>query len=151
VPVASEVLEMSIGGDHGRASDRVGRRVLLVEDDPDIRTILRTYLETDRFSVVEADTAAQGIDLVERSHPDLVLLDLMLPGKDGWWFLREVQRCPLPRPVVMVLSARSGQPERVMAQMLGAAEFMVKPFDPDHVVKRVRSHIGPAHEDQALA
>jgi two-component system KDP operon response regulator KdpE len=141
---------MSIAKDRRSAPDRAGGCVLLVEDDPDIRTVVRTTLEGHHYRVVEVGTAREGIDSVEVHHPHLVILDLMLPGKDGWWFLREVQQCPSPRPAVMVLSARSGQPERVMAQMLGAAEFMVKPFDPDQVVKRVRSLIGPADEHRAL-
>lgn len=119
------------------------RRVLLVEDNPDIRLTLRSNLEYEGFAVVEATNAREGIDLVEAHQPDLVVLDLMLPVKDGWWFLREVQQCPAPRPMVMVLTARSGQGERLMAQTLGAAAFMEKPFEPAEVVNKIRSLIGP--------
>lgn len=117
---------------------------------PDMRSILRANLEYEGFSVTEATNAPAGIDLVEAHHPDLVILDLMLPSEDGWWFLREVQQCPTPRPVIMVLTARSGEAERLMAQSLGAAAFMVKPFDPKEVVMRARSLIGLRHEDRAL-
>jgi DNA-binding response OmpR family regulator len=99
-------------------------------------------LESEGYSVIEASDGLEGIDRVEATHPELVILDLMLPVKDGWWFLREVQRCPGPRPVVMILSARAGQGERLVAQNLGAAAFMVKPFEPDEVVTKVRSLIG---------
>jgi DNA-binding response OmpR family regulator len=133
-----------------RSPDGVVRRVLLIEDDPDIKTILRASLEYEGFAVTEATSAPAGIDLVEAHHPELVILDLMLPGKDGWWFLREVQQCPSPRPVMLVLTARSGQAERLMAQSLGAAAFMVKPFDPKEVVTKVRSLIGPRLDDRAL-
>ena len=119
------------------------RRVLLVEDHADIRTTLRANLEYEGFEVLEASSAPEGRDLVEEHHPDLVILDLMLPVKDGWWFLRELQQCPAPRPVVLVLSARSGQAERLMAQSLGAADFMLKPFDPAEVIKKVESLIRP--------
>lgn len=115
-----------------------------------MRSILRANLEYEGFSVTEATNAPAGIDLVEAHHPDLVILDLMLPSEDGWWFLREVQQCPTPRPVIMVLTARSGEAERLMAQSLGAAAFMVKPFDPKEVVMRARSLIGLRHEDRAL-
>ena len=133
-----------------RPRDGVVRRVLLIEDYPDIRTILRASLEYEGFSVIEATNAPEGIDLVEAHHPDLVILDLMLPVKDGWWFLREAQQCPAPRPVVLVLTARSGQAERLMAQSLGAAAFMVKPFDPKDVIAKVRSLIGPRLDHREL-
>jgi DNA-binding response OmpR family regulator len=132
-----------------RSPDGVVRHVLLIEDEPDIRHILRASLEYEGFSVTEATNAPAGIHLVEADHPDLVILDLMLPVKDGWWFLREAQQCPSPRPVVLVLTARSGQAERLMAQSLGAAAFMVKPFDPREVVTKVRSLIGPRLDDRA--
>ncbi len=130
--------------------DGVARRILLVEDQPDIKRVLRASLEFEGFSVIEATNAPEGVDLVEAHHPDLVILDLMLPVKDGWWFLREVQQCPAPRPVVVVLTARSGQAERLMAQSLGAAAFMVKPFEPGDVVNKIRSLIGPARASRAL-
>jgi DNA-binding response OmpR family regulator len=126
------------------------RRVLLVEDDPDVRRIRQANFANHGFSVVEAADAREGIDQVEAHHPDLVVLDLMLPVKDGWWFLREVQQCPSPRPVVFVLSAKSNHPERLMARTLGAVAYMEKPFDPEEVVSRIQALIGPAREDQAL-
>jgi DNA-binding response OmpR family regulator len=137
---------------HGplHSRDGVVRRVLLIEDDPDIRNILRASLEYEGFSVTEATNAPQGLEVVDAQRPELVILDLMLPVKDGWWFLREVKQRPTPRPLVFVLTARSGQAERLMAQSLGAAAFMVKPFDPQDVIKRVRSLIGPRLDDRAL-
>jgi DNA-binding response OmpR family regulator len=133
-----------------RPPDGGVRRVLLVEDEPSIRTILRTNLEHEGFSVLEAENAVDGIHLLEAHRPDVVVLDLMLPVKDGWWFLREVQQGPLQPPVVMILSARSGDAERLMAQTLGASVYMVKPFDPEKVVKRIRTLIGPRDERAAL-
>jgi DNA-binding response OmpR family regulator len=129
--------------------DGVARTVLLVEDHPDIRFTLRAHLEYEGFSVLEAASAPEGVDLVEAHHPDVVVLDLMLPVKDGWWFLREVQARPSPRPIVMILSARSGQAERLMAQSLGAADFIGKPFEPDDVVTKIRSLTrSPKHENR---
>jgi DNA-binding response OmpR family regulator len=136
--------------DHAPAdsSDREAQRVLLVEDHSDIRRVLRVSLEAEGYSVIEASNGPEGIDRVEATHPDLVILDLMLPVKDGWWFLREVQQCPAPRPVVIILSARAGQGERLVAQNLGAAAFMVKPFEPGDVVMKVRSLIGSSEDEQ---
>ena len=138
---------MSRGHAPAEPSDRAAQRVLLVEDHADIRRVLRVSLEAEGYSVIEASNGPEGIDRVEATHPNLVILDLMLPVKDGWWFLREVQQCPAPRPVVMVLSARAGQGERLVAQNLGAAAFMVKPFEPDDVVIKVRSLIGATEKE----
>lgn len=138
---------MSRGHAPAEPSDRAAQRVLLVEDHADIRRVLRVSLEAEGYSVIEASNGPEGIDRVEATHPNLVILDLMLPVKDGWWFLREVQQCPAPRPVVMVLSARAGQGERLVAQNLGAAAFMVKPFEPDDVVIKVRSLIGATENE----
>jgi DNA-binding response OmpR family regulator len=147
-PGTSDLRIMSRGHAPAESSDRDGQRVLLVEDHSDIRRVLRVSLEAEGYSVVEASTGPEGIDRVEATHPDLVILDLMLPVKDGWWFLREVQQCPAPRPVVVILSARAGQGERLVALNLGAAAFMVKPFEPDDVVMKVRSLIGPSENEQ---
>jgi two-component system, OmpR family, KDP operon response regulator KdpE len=135
----------------GDSANRGTQRVLLVEDHTDIRRVLRVSLESEGYSVIEASNGPEGIDHVEASQPDLVILDLMLPVKDGWWFLREVQRCPAPRPVVMILSARAGQGERLVAQNLGAAAFMVKPFEPDEVVTKVRSLMASTASEQSGA
>jgi DNA-binding response OmpR family regulator len=138
---------MSRGHAPAEPKDRAVKRVLLVEDHADIRRVLRVSLEAEGYSVIEACNGPEGIDRVEATHPNLVILDLMLPVKDGWWFLREVQQCPAPRPAVMVLSARAGQGERLVAQNLGAAAFMVKPFEPDDVVIKVRSLIGATENE----
>src|SRR5215212_4288747 len=85
---------MGHGHTSAESSDRDGQRVLLVEDHSDIRRVLRVSLEAEGYSVVEASNGPEGIDRVDATHPDLVILDLMLPVEDGWWFLREVQQCP---------------------------------------------------------
>ena len=80
---------------------------------------LRVSLQAEGYSAVEASNGPEGIDRVEATHPDLVILDRTLPAKDGWWLLREVQQCPGPRPVVIILSARAVQGERLVAHNLG--------------------------------
>ncbi len=138
---------MSRGHAPAEPSDRAVQRVLLVEDHADIRRVLRVSLEAEGYSVIEASNGPEGIDRVEATHPDLVILDLMLPVKDGWWFLREVKQCPAPRPVVMVLSARAGQGERLVAQNLGAAAFKDKPVEPADVVTKGRARGGATENE----
>ena len=117
-------------------------RVLVIDDEPTIRQILKIGLEAQGFAVSLAPNAQEGINIVVSDPPALVILDLMMPQRDGWWFLREMQHQAGRRPLVIVLSARSGQGERLLAHHLGVAEYIVKPFDLDDVVHKVSYRVG---------
>lgn len=117
-------------------------RVLVIDDEPTIRQILKIGLEAQGFAVSLAPNAQEGMNIVVSDPPALVILDLMMPQRDGWWFLRELQHHAGRRPLVIVLSARSGQGERLLAHHLGVAEYIVKPFDLDDVVHKVSYRVG---------
>ena len=117
-------------------------RVLVIDDEPTIRQILKIGLEAQGFAVSLAPNAQEGMNIVVSDPPALVILDLMMPQRDGWWFLREMQQHVGRRPLVIVLSARSGQGERLLAHHLGVAEYIVKPFDLDDVVHKVSYRVG---------
>jgi DNA-binding response OmpR family regulator len=117
-------------------------RVLVIDDEPTIRQILKIGLEARGFAVSLAANAEEGMNIVASEPPALVILDLMMPQRDGWWFLREMQHHAGRRPLVIVLSARSGQGERLLAHHLGVAEYIVKPFDLDDVVSKVAYRVG---------
>ena len=117
-------------------------RVLVIDDEPTIRQILKVGLEAHGFAVSLAANAQEGMNIVVAEPPALVILDLMMPQRDGWWFLREMQQHAGARPVVIVLSARSGQGERLLAHHLGVADYIVKPFDLDAVVANVARRVG---------
>ena len=117
-------------------------RVLVIDDEPTIRQILKIGLEAQGFDVSLAPNAQEGMNIVVSDPPALVILDLMMPQRDGWWFLREMQHHAGRRPLVIVLSARSGQGERLLAHHLGVAEYIVKPFDLDEVVHKVSYRVG---------
>jgi DNA-binding response OmpR family regulator len=117
-------------------------RVLVIDDEPTIRQILKIGLEAQGFAVSLAPNAQEGMNIVVADPPALVILDLMMPQRDGWWFLREMQHHAGRRPLVIVLSARSGQGERLLAHHLGVAEYIVKPFDLDEVVHKVSYRVG---------
>jgi DNA-binding response OmpR family regulator len=117
-------------------------RVLVIDDEPTIRQILKIGLEAQGFDVSLAPNAQEGMNIVVSDPPALVILDLMMPQRDGWWFLREMQHHVGRRPLVIVLSARSGQGERLLAHHLGVAEYIVKPFDLDDVVHKVSYRVG---------
>ena len=116
-------------------------RILVVDDDQRVRTVVCWQLEADGFAVTEAGDGAAALAQIERSRPDLMVLDLSLPGVGGLDVLRRVREAegtaaPLP---VIVLSGRSGETDRIIGLDLGADDYLVKPFSPGELAARVRS------------
>ncbi|NMM24721.1 MAG: response regulator transcription factor [Phycicoccus sp.] len=111
--------------------------VLVVEDERDIREVLRRYLERAGLSVLTTGTGAEAIRLLTSAPPDLVVLDLGLPDVDGTDVLREIQAAG--RPPVLVLTARSTIDDRIHGLQLGADDYVTKPFSPAEVVLRVQA------------
>jgi DNA-binding response OmpR family regulator len=111
--------------------------VLVVEDERDIREVLRRYLERAGLSVLTSGTGAEAIRLLTSAPPDLVVLDLGLPDVDGTDVLREIHAAG--RPPVLVLTARSTVDDRIHGLQLGADDYVTKPFSPAEVVLRVQA------------
>ena len=111
--------------------------VLVVEDERDIREVLRRYLERAGLSVLTTGTGAEAIRLLTSAPPDLVVLDLGLPDVDGTEVLREIHAAG--RPPVLVLTARSAVDDRIHGLQLGADDYVTKPFSPAEVVLRVQA------------
>ncbi len=115
-------------------------RVLIVEDEPDIRDLLVFHLEREGFQVAKARTGAEALRLLAHTPPDLLLLDLMLPEIDGLEVCRRLRRDPATAslPIVM-LTAKGEEVDRILGLELGADDYIVKPFSPKEVVARVRA------------
>ena len=115
-------------------------RVLIVEDEPDIRDLLAFHLEREGFQVSKSRTGSDALRQIRTSPPDLVLLDIMLPEVDGLEVCRRLRREPAtaPLPIVM-LTAKGDEVDRVLGLELGADDYIVKPFSPKEVVARVRA------------
>lgn len=111
-------------------------KLLFIEDDPHIRGIVKTILETEGYQVVWADTGALARTLFTSHQPDVVILDLGLPDEDGMCFLDFVRRDSLT-PVI-VLSARSSDLDKVRALDAGANDYMTKPFSSEELLARIR-------------
>ena len=112
-------------------------KLLLVEDDSTIRNFVKTVLETNDYQVLTADTCSQGIMMFSSHIPDLVILDLGLPDRDGLEFIREIRRDNAV-PIV-VLSARSDEADKVAALDLGANDYVTKPFGTEELMARLRA------------
>jgi DNA-binding response OmpR family regulator len=115
--------------------------VLVVEDEREIRELLRRYLERAGHAVLSTGSGAEALRMVEESAPDLVLLDLGLPDLDGTELLREVRQDGRRTPV-LVLTARAGVDDRIRGLSLGADDYVTKPFSPTELVLRVAAVLG---------
>jgi two-component system KDP operon response regulator KdpE len=118
------------------AGETGGTRVLVVDDDPAIRALLRQTLAQAGYAVGEAANAAQALAQRAALAPDLALLDLGLPDRDGLEILPQLVAAGL---AVVVLSARDATAEKVAALDLGASDYVTKPFDPEEILARVRT------------
>ncbi|WP_326826114.1 response regulator transcription factor [Streptosporangium sp. NBC_01756] len=111
--------------------------ILVVDDDPTVAEVVTGYLERAGFSVDRAADGRAALDAAGRRWPDLIVLDLMLPGMDGLQVCREL-RARGPVPVIM-LTARSDEDERILGLEVGADDYVTKPFSPRELVLRVES------------
>jgi DNA-binding response OmpR family regulator len=109
-------------------------RVLVVDDEPDVLLLCRLNLEQRGHQVLEAPNGDEALDLARREAPDLVVLDLMLPGIDGYQVLQALRAEEGTSGIpVLVLTAKSLQADRDRSRQLGAAAFLTKPFLPDEL------------------
>jgi phosphate regulon transcriptional regulator PhoB len=118
----------------------VASRILIVEDEADIRDLLAFHLEREGYHVSRARTGSEALRQIRVAPPDLVLLDLMLPEVDGLEVCRRVRQDPRTSalPIVM-LTAKGEEVDRVLGLEMGADDYVVKPFSPKEVVARVRA------------
>jgi DNA-binding response OmpR family regulator len=112
-------------------------RILVVDDEVGIRELVGTYLRNEGYTVDEAVDGESALDCFREHAPDLVVLDLRLPGIDGYDVLREIRRDS--NVYVIVLTARSEEADKLIGLELGADDYMTKPFSPRELVARVRA------------
>lgn len=115
------------------------QRILIAEDEADIRNILKLYLESEGFEVVQACDGGQALRMAQQEMPDLILLDVMMPNVDGFAVtqaLRQYSQVP-----ILILSARSQDADKILGLNLGADDYIAKPFNALEVVARVKAHL----------
>ena len=114
-------------------------KVLIADDENEIRNLLRLYLENDGFQVMDVASGMEVAGALESFKPDIVLLDIMMPGKDGIHVLKEIRESS--NVPVMIISARTADAERILGLNVGADDYICKPFNPLEVVARVKSSL----------
>jgi DNA-binding response OmpR family regulator len=118
----------------------VATKVLVVDDEPDIRELCRVNLEFSGFDVMEAADGVEALDLCRREHPDLVFLDLMMPKLDGWGVLEALTADERTADIpVVLLTARGADEDQIRGWMGGIVEFVTKPFNPMVLLDCARS------------
>jgi DNA-binding response OmpR family regulator len=114
-------------------------KILVIEDEIKIQQIISAYLTKEGFEVLTASDGVQGLQRVKEGHPDLIILDLMLPVIPGEQILTSVrQNSEIP---VIILSAKGTEDERIFGLNIGADDYLVKPFSPRELVARVNAHL----------
>lgn len=112
-------------------------KILIVDDDANICELLRLYLEKDGFSTEVVNNGLDAVTTFTETNPDLVLLDIMLPGLDGWQICREIRKTS-QTPIIM-LTAKGEIFDKVLGLELGADDYIVKPFEPKEVIARIKA------------
>ena len=120
-------------------------KLLVVDDDPNISELLKIYFEKEGYNVRTAGDGAEAINTFKMYDPDMVLLDIMLPKKDGWQVCREIREMS-SKPVIMI-TAKGEIFDKVLGLELGADDFVVKPFDMKELSARVKAVLRRYHSN----
>ncbi len=126
----------------------VKQKILVVDDEVNICELIQLYLEKEGFDVSVANDGLTAIEIFKETTPDLVILDVMLPGADGWQVCREIRK--ISQIPVIFLSAKGETFDKVLGLELGADDYMVKPFEPKELTARVKAVLrrtGTAEKD----
>lgn len=115
-----------------------GQLILVVDDEPSIVQLARMYLEREAFRVSSASDGKSALQSIDTQHPDLVILDVMLPELDGFEVIRQLRARNNPVPVLMV-TARDEDIDKILGLELGADDYLTKPFNPRELVARVKA------------
>ena len=131
----------------GKQGITMPKKILIVEDEANIRELLRLYLEREGYAVIEAENGVEGIKQWKSEKPDMILLDVMMPVMDGWAVCKEI-RAESDVPIIM-LTAKGETADRVSGLEMGADDYIVKPLEMPEVIARVRAVFRRMAPDEA--
>jgi DNA-binding response OmpR family regulator len=120
-------------------SSTAAPKILVVDDQPDIRLMCRVNLRLEGYDVIEAPDGDSGLGMVSEYKPDLILLDVMMPGLDGWQFMEALKADPATASIpIVMLTARVQREDEIRGWLAGAADYLPKPFNPSTLTEVVR-------------
>ena len=122
----------------------VAKQILIIEDDVSLCETLQLYIQRERWNCAIANDACQGIKMVEQRHPDLVMLDIMLPDGDGFGVCQQIRDAGCFVPILM-LTARSAEGDSVQGLSVGADDYLTKPFSAKELIARIKSLLRRAY------
>ncbi len=123
-------------------SIRDQRRLLLIDDDPNLILLVKDYLEFRGYEVITAENGREALEILEQENPDMIICDVMMPEMDGYSFVQHVRQDPKTNWIpVLFLSAKGQSQDRVKGLNTGADVYMVKPFEPEELVAQVESSL----------
>lgn len=115
------------------------KKILLVEDDPEIRNFIKLYLTKDGYEVIEVERGDLALEVFARENPDLVMLDILLPGLDGIEVCREIRKTSIVPNII--LSNKIDETDKIIGLTVGADDYITKPFSPRELSARIRTHL----------
>ena len=119
-------------------------KILVADDEAEIRGLIKLYLENEDYEVLEAGNGLEALDVFKNKEPDMCILDIMMPGADGYTVLKKIRESSnIP---VLILSAKDADAEKILGLNLGADDYIAKPFNPLEIVARVGSQMRRFHK-----
>ena len=121
------------------------KKLLIVDDEELVRKMVTLWFEREGFSVITADNGTEGLRLAIEEKPDVVLLDIMMPGLHGFEVCKKIREQPqLSKTIIIMTSARSYKPDLDKAKELGADDYVIKPSDSGNLLQTVNKHLAKA-------
>lgn len=117
------------------------KKILIIDDEPDFVKMLKMRLEFSGYEVAIAFDGDEGLEILRKEIPDLILLDIMMPNKDGYTFLLDMKKDERTREIpVIALTAKAGMKD--LFELEGAKDYIVKPFESEHLLAKIREVVG---------
>lgn len=115
------------------------KKILIADDDPHVHKMLTVVLSSDEFEIIHAYDGQETVERVDNELPDLVVLDIMMPKKDGRDICQDLKKNPKTKDIkILMLSAKAEQFDRVLGLELGADDYETKPFSPDYLARKIK-------------
>lgn len=124
-------------------------KILIADDEELLRQLIRDFLMMEKYTVIEAKDGKEALELFEKTNPDLVILDVMMPGYDGWTVCRQIRQTS-STPIIM-LTAKSEELDQLLGFDLGIDEYITKPFSPKVLVARIKAILRRSADSPAKA